>query len=115
MAEAPVRASEQILAAPLGEMIKSLGMAVAEANAAMGKATAAGGELTVFSIPEAEIELAVAISVSQASEFKGTATFGLQGIALSAGYTSTYGFSEQASSKIKLKLKAVPVAPTPAT
>lgn len=111
----PVRASEELLAAPLDQMILNLGLAVAQANAALGKArTEDGAERIVFAIPEADIELSVAISVTQSSELKAEGKFGLQAVALSAAYTSTYAFSEQASSKIKLKLRAVPVAETEA-
>lgn len=105
-----VRPSEEILAAPLDKMILNLGLAVARANAEMAKAEAAGATPMVYTIPDAEIELSVAISVTQNTEMKGEASLGLQAFSLSAAYTNTYGFSEQASSRIKLKLKAVPAA-----
>jgi hypothetical protein len=108
--DVPTRASEELLAAPLDQMILNLGLAVARANAAMAKAAAAGAEAMAYDIPEADIELAVAISISKDEKITGEASLGLQAFSLSAAYTSAFGFSEQASSKIKLKLRATPVA-----
>jgi|GEM_PF-1866637 len=111
----PTRASEELLAAPLPELIRDLGLAVAAANRELGKATTEAGAVPmVYTIPQAEIEIAVAISISKeiASEIKGGVN--LNAFSLNASYKSTFGFKEEASSRIKLTIQARPVDAEPA-
>ena len=98
--------TEELVAQPLPEMIKQLGLAVAEAN----KAMIANGEAddTRFAIPEASIELNVAISTQTKTEAGVSVTAGIQVASVNASYSKTYDFKEEASSKISIKLKAVP-------
>lgn len=94
------RASEELLAAPLPEMIKDLGLAVAAANKALNEAESD----VKYTIPEAEVELKVAISIKKEQNLEA----GLSVSMVNAAYSSTYGFSEDASSRIFLRLQAVP-------
>lgn len=103
-------ASEELLAAPLPELIKNLGLAVATANKEMRSADAD----MRFTIPSAEIELRVAINVETSSSGKIEGGGKISVFSVNASYSRTYGFKEEASSVIKLTLAAVPPALPPA-
>lgn len=98
------RASEELLAAPLPDLVKGLGLAVADANEALSKA----GTDVRYTIPEAEVELKVALSISKSTETGVAGGVALHAFSVNAAYTSTYSFSEQASSSIRLVLRAMP-------
>jgi hypothetical protein len=102
---ATTHASEGLLAAPLPELIRDLGLAVAGANIELAKAENAD---LVYTVDKAEIELKVAISVSQESkgEIKAGGTISVFNV--NASYARTYGYKEEASSLIKLSLAAKP-------
>ena len=102
-------ASEELLAAPLPELIKNLGLAVATANKELRNADP---EMR-FTIPEAQIELKVAISVSSSKTIGGSAGGQISVLTVNASYASTYGFKEEASSVIKLTLRAAPLEAQP--
>lgn len=104
-----LRASEELLAAPLPDLISKLGLAVAEAN----KSLRAADSDIAFTIPSAEIEVKVAISVNRTTEAGVAGGFNLYGVNVNASYKSTYGFKEEASSSIKIVLQAVPRADKP--
>ena len=99
-------ASEELLAAPLPELIKNLGIAVATAN----KELRAADDEIRYTIPSAEIELRVAINVetSDTGKIEGGAKISV--FTVNASYSKTYSFKEEASSVIKLTLAAIPVA-----
>lgn len=101
------RPSEELLAAPLPDLIRDLGLAVAEANE---KLRAKSGDLA-YTISSAEIEVKIVISVSKSTEAGAGAGGNLYGFALNASYKSTYGFKEEASSSIKIVLQAMPKEP----
>ena len=104
------RASEELLSAPLPQLVEGLGMAVAKANAALRASD------MVFTIDEAEVELKVAISIDSKQTIEAGGTLGLQAFSVNASYSKTYGFKEEASSLIRLKMKAVPkIEAQPAT
>jgi hypothetical protein len=103
---AQTRATEEILAAPLPDLIRDLGLAVAAADTAL-RDNDHGGSLT---IPEAEIEVAVSISVSKSTDTSIGGGLSLYAFQVNAAYKNTFGYSEQASSRIKFKLVAVPFA-----
>ncbi len=96
------RAIEVLMAVPLPELIEGLGLAVASANAKLRASD------MVFTIDEAEIELKVAISIDSKATTTAGGGFGLQAFSVNASYSRTYGFKEEASSMIRLKMKAVP-------
>ena len=98
----PTKASEELLAAPLPQLIRDLGLAVADANKALKSAQSD----VVYSIPAAEIELNVAISISKSSDVSAGGSLGLSAFSVNAAYKSTFGFKEDASSKIKISLQA---------
>lgn len=98
--------SEELLAAPLPKMIQELGMAVANAN----KELAASNTDIQYTINSAEIELKVALSMSQSSDVGVSGGAALSVASVNASYSRTYGFKEEASSSIKLTLAAVPRA-----
>jgi len=104
---ATIHASEELLAAPLPDMIQGLGVAVAEANMALAKIDDAN---LVYTINQAEIELKVAISISKETETGADAGLKLSAFNVNASYSRTYSFKEEASSLIKLTLAAVPRA-----
>jgi hypothetical protein len=105
------KASEELLAAPLPELILGLGMAVAKANQEMAKGTGQGPSL-VYSIPSAEIEINVAISIEKSDDLSVSGGLNLSAFSVNASYKSTYGFKEEASSRIKLVLQAKPTGST---
>jgi len=98
------KASEELLAAPLPELIRDLGLAVANANKALKQAESD----IVYSIPSAEIEVNVAISISKTDDVSVGGSLGLSAFSVNASYKSTYGFKEEASSKIKICVQAKP-------
>jgi hypothetical protein len=104
-------ASEELLAAPLPELVKNLGLAVAEANKQM---QSADPDMR-YTIPRAEIELKVAISVETTTEGKIEGGGKISVFTVNASYSKTYGFKEEASSRIVLELQAVPKQGTATT
>ncbi len=96
------RASELLMAVPLPQLIEGLGLAVASANAKLKTSD------MVFTIDEAEVKLKVAISVDSKKVTSAGGEFGLQAFSVNASYSKTYGFKEEASSEIRLKMHAVP-------
>lgn len=109
-AMATTHASEELLAAPLPELIHELGLAVAGANQELKKAP--GTEL-LYTIDKAEIELNVAISISK--ETKGSIAAGgtISVFNVNASYARTYGYKEEASSRIQLSLACKPRSEPP--
>lgn len=99
-------ASEELLAAPLPELIKNLGLAVATANKELRSAS----DDMRYTIPTAEIELKVAINMETTTEGKIEGGAKISVFSVNASYSKTYGFKEEASSVIKLTLSAVPIA-----
>ena len=108
---AEIRASEELLAAPLPDLIRQLGLAVADANAELGK----GSSGIVYSIPEAQIEVKVAISISRTTELGVEGGFELYAFSVNASYKNSYTYSEEASSRIQLTLRAMPTKPSEET
>jgi len=98
-------ASEELLAAPLPELLRDLGLAVAAANKEL--AAVRDNQLT-FTIPNAEIEINVAISISKESKGEISAGGNISVFSVNASYARTYGYKEEASSKIKITLAAKP-------
>jgi hypothetical protein len=98
-------ASEELLAAPLPDLIKNLGLAVAKANKELRNAD----DEIRYTIPSAEIELKVAISIDSSTAGKAEVGGKISVFTVNASYSKTYGFKEEASSVIKLTLAAVPV------
>ena len=127
-----------VLSAPLGDLIASVGRGVADAQRALDAASmealreiygsdeevlrglqAIGYRPTWYHIPEAESEIQIALSVSGT---EATAPSGggltprpsikLYAAPVDAGYTSRYNFSLTASSR--LKFRVVPVPPSSA-
>ncbi len=98
------KASEELLAAPLPELIEEIGLSVAKANKALNEAN----EDIDFVINEGEVELNVAITIDTKSELSGSVKFGLSAFSVNASYSKTYGFKEEASSRILLKFSSRP-------
>jgi hypothetical protein len=126
-----------VISAPLGDLIASVGRGVADAQRALDSASLAalreiygsdedffrelqaiGYRPTWYHIPEAEGDIQIALSVSgtEASTPSGTLTtrakIKLYAAPVDAGYTSRYNFSLTASSR--LKFRVVPVPPSSA-
>lgn len=99
-------ASEELLAAPLPQLVENLGVAVANANNALRNNA---NDAMRYTIPSAEIELKVAINMETKTEAGGKIGLSLSVFSMNASYSKTYGFKEEASSVIKLTLSAVPI------
>lgn len=99
---------DHLVAANLPDMIKNLGLAVAKANHEMAKPADPNAK-TVYAIEKAEIELAVTFSFSRDQQIGGQIGGSVFAFAVNASYKATFGFREEASSKIKLVLSAKPV------
>lgn len=102
-------AVEELVAAPLPDMIKNLALGVAEGNEQLGKAD----QQILFCIDKAEIELNIAISIAKTEDFSVGGGANINVFNVNASYKSTYGFKEDASSKIKIYLSAKPKGATP--
>lgn len=127
-----------VLSAPLGDLIASVGRGVADAQRALDAASmealreiygsdeevlrglqAIGYRPTWYHIPEAESEIQIALSVSgtEATAPSGggltpRTSIKLYAAPVDAGYTSRYNFSLTASSR--LRFRVVPVPPSSA-
>jgi hypothetical protein len=101
-----LKASEALVAMPLPDMIKGLGLAVAAANKELSSQDA--GEGHVLTVHSAVVELNIAISVSNAEEFKAGGTLGFNVFSVNASYARSFNFKEEASSKIRLELSVKP-------
>lgn len=104
-----LKASEALVAMPLPEMIKGLGLAVAAANKELSAQDAGSGH--VLTVHSAAIEINVAISVNTAEEFKIGGSLGINVFSLNASYARSFNFKEEASSKIRLELSVKPKSP----
>jgi len=103
------RASEELLAAPLPDLIRDLGLAVAYANGKLREQTmGADGAPLMYTIDSAEIELKVSISMATGSDIGASVGGSLYGFSVNASYARTYNFKEEASSSIKLRIAAKP-------
>ena len=109
MAKSDTRPSEELLSAPLPDLVRNLGLAVAEANNALAK----GGSGVIYTIPEAQIEVKYAISLSSGTEVGVDGGLKLHVFSVNASYKSTYSYTEEASSRIVLTLRAMPPSATP--
>lgn len=99
-----ISVTEELLAAPVAEMVRDLGLAVAEANKALIDVKTD----IVYTIPEAEVSLKVALSMDQSQSSSVEGGLSIKMFNVNASYAKTFGFKEEASSSINLKLKAVP-------
>ena len=95
-------ASEELLNAPLPELIENLGLAIGNANKALAKQDIA------YLIQEGTIDLNVAINISKETKTGGEAGLKLSAFSVNASYSKTYNFKEEASSRIQLKFATVP-------
>ena len=102
------KASEELLAAPLPRLVGDLGLAIASAN----KELKAVDPTMDYTINDAEIELRVAISIEKESTTEISGGGNISVFNVNASYARTYGFKEEASSRILLKLAARPRVPT---
>jgi len=105
MADTTTHPTEELLAAPLPELIRDLGLAVAGANKAMSEIK---DPPMMFTVDKAEIEISVAISIEKSSKGEIKAGGNISAFSVNASYAKTYGFKEEASSRIKITLAAVP-------
>lgn len=103
------KVTEELAPASLPEMIKNIGLGLAEANQALAET----GTDVIYTMPSAEVELSVAISMGESSTTSGEAGLSLSAVSVNASYSKTYDFNESASSRITVKLQAVPKSSPP--
>jgi hypothetical protein len=96
------RVTEGLAGASIPALVKGLGLAVAEANKALGEAK--GGVL--YTIPEAEIELAVAFSLEKGGSLAGSVEGGIYAFNVNASYSNTFNYRAEGSSRIRILLRA---------
>jgi hypothetical protein len=106
-------ASEALVAMPLPKMLESLGRAVATANTALSEVPGPNG--ATMTLTEATIDLNIAISVDTTATVGVGGELALKAFSVNASYSRTYGFKEEASSKISIKLAVRPNLPKPPT
>ena len=124
-----------LLEAPLPEMIQRLGLAVAEAQAALDRnsievaqslaetmVTLGGAEYsllalgftpTFYAFTEATIEAKMTFSVQQSEEFTvggsiSVSAFSIVSASINASYTRKYSFSAEGASSIAARLVSLP-------
>jgi len=102
----PNEASEALVAKPLPDMLKNLGLAVAAANKALLEANT--DNPTQLAIHSAEIDLNIAVSIDKTTDFSASGGAALKVFSVNASYARSYNFKEEASSHIKIQLSAVP-------
>jgi hypothetical protein len=103
-------ASEALVGMPLPKMLEGLGLAVAKANEAL--AAHPGPTGTVMTINKATVDLNIAISVQSSETVGGELKLELKAFSVNASYARTFGFKEEASSRISMELAVVAVQPT---
>lgn len=96
------RVTEGLAAASIPALVKGLGLAVAEANKALAKAN----EDVLYTIPEAEIDLAVAFSLEKGGTLGGGVDGGIYAFNVNASYSNTFNYSVEGSSRIRILLRA---------
>jgi hypothetical protein len=101
--------SEALVAMPLPAMLGSLGRAVAEANQAL--AQVAGPNGAIMTVTEATVDLNIAISVDTKTSTDLKGGLALKAFSVNASYAKTFGFKEEASSKISIKFAVRPPEP----
>lgn len=120
----------EALSAPLGALISAVGRGVAEAQRELDAGTieqirelyASNEDLAVelqrigyrptwYHIPEAEAEIAVALSITSEERSEGRPRLKMYGAPLDASYTNRFAYSLTAQSR--LKFRVVPVPPSP--
>jgi hypothetical protein len=99
-------ASEALVAMPLPEMLGSLGRAVAAANMELSKVPGPNG--VVMTVTEATVDLNIAISVDTKTTTAASGGLALKAFSVNASYSRSYGFKEEASSKISIKFAVRP-------
>lgn len=97
------KVTDELVGASIPSLVLGLGMAIAEANAALQKS----GSKVVYTIPEADIEMAVAISITSKKEASVNAGGSIYAFNVNASYSNVFGYTAEASSKIRIKLKAM--------
>lgn len=105
-------ASEALVAMPLPEMLQGLGLAVAAANKKLAEVPGPNG--AVMMVQEATIDLNIAISVDARQEVNAGLGIALKAFSVNASYARTFGFKEEASSRISMKLVVAPPSQLPA-
>jgi hypothetical protein len=108
MPENPALINESLLSVGIGDLVAELGLAVAQANKKLSAVEPGSPAPMRYVIQEAEIEVRIAINVEKKSEMGGQAGFNLSAVQVNASYSRTYGYKEEASSRILLKLSSVP-------
>jgi hypothetical protein len=98
-------ASEELISAPLPTLIRDLGLAVANANKELAEIE---GMDLAYTIDAAEIELAISISIDKSTSLEAKAGTNIAAFSMNASYARTYGFKEEASSRIMLKMSCKP-------
>ena len=105
-------ASEALVAMPLPAMLAGMGLAVAKANAEMAKNPGPNG--TVMTVQSATIDLNIAISVDTTTTTEVGGSLALKAFSVNASYARTFGFKEEASSRIQMTLAITPPQPAAA-
>ena len=105
-------ASEALVAMPLPDMLAGMGLAVARANAEMAKNPGPNG--TVMTVQSATIDLNIAISVDTTTTTSAGGSLALKAFSVNASYARTFGFKEEASSRIQMTLAITPPQPAAA-
>jgi hypothetical protein len=101
--------SEALVAMPLPAMLGSLGRAVAEANQALSQVPGPNG--AVMTVTEATVDLNIAISVDTKTSTDLKGGLALKAFSVNASYSKSFGFKEEASSKISIKFAVRPPEP----
>lgn len=105
----PKDPSEALVAMPLPSMLGSLGRAVAEANQALAQVPGPNG--AIMTVTEATVDLNIAISVDTKTSTDLKGGLALKAFSVNASYSKTFGFKEEASSKISIKFAVRPPEP----
>lgn len=115
------RLIDELVPETLDNMILGLGLAVAKANQELSKiefpGSAAGASTpaappapVVLTIPEAEVEMRMSLTRKRETSVNVQAGGGLAGFTVSAGFSATFGYQAEASTRILVKFRAVPAA-----
>lgn len=100
------KAAEALAPVELGQMIEALGVAVAKANEKLLAATPDAPSTMI--IDSAQIDLKVAVSIDESTTTGAQGELKFKAFSVNASYARTYGFKEEASSQITVRLQARP-------
>ena len=110
---------DDLVPLPLPELIKRLGLGIADANKALAQVPIPPDEdpaktRIYYTIPYAEIDMKISISHEKTTAGNLGLGGSIFGFTVNAGFSGSFKYSAEGSTTIKIQLQAVPLNAAPA-